>query len=76
MRLLNTKSLELQEFSEHDQARYAIVSHVWGNEEVTFRDMAHVNSEDDYGVAIRSKKGFDKIRDACKRAAKDGFDHI
>lgn len=43
MRLLNVQTLDLEEFvgePGNDVPRYAILSHVWGPEEVTFHEMA------------------------------------
>jgi hypothetical protein len=39
MRLLSASSLEIEEFMGHDVPQYAILSHTWGEEEVTFQDM-------------------------------------
>ncbi|KAK8874734.1 Vegetative incompatibility protein HET-E-1 [Apiospora arundinis] len=39
MRLLYIETLELQEFNESDVPDYAILSHTWGKEEVSFEDM-------------------------------------
>jgi hypothetical protein len=36
MRLLNVNSLELEEFIEDSVPKYAILSHTWATEEVTF----------------------------------------
>ncbi|PMD39488.1 HET-domain-containing protein [Hyaloscypha variabilis F] len=49
---------------------YAILSHVWGPEEVSFQDMVG-----DRSLAIQ-KTGWEKIRDSCKQARHDGFDYI
>ena len=56
MRLLECKSdgkFSLTQFFD-DIPRYAILSHTWGPEEVTFRDMIEGNGT--------SKTSFDKIR--------------
>jgi hypothetical protein len=39
MRLLHTKKLELEEFGGNKAPRYAILSHTWGEEEVTLQDI-------------------------------------
>jgi hypothetical protein len=38
MRLLNTETLQLKEFSQELFPQYAILSHRWGDEEVSFQD--------------------------------------
>ncbi|KAK0714059.1 hypothetical protein B0T26DRAFT_742493 [Lasiosphaeria miniovina] len=45
--------------------RYAILSHTWGDEEVTFQDLQT--------PAGTSMKGFRKILACCKQARKDGI---
>lgn len=70
MRLLSTRSLEL-ELLHTPPARYAIVSHRWGDEsaEVLFTDI---------GVPARaeSKGGYHKIQGACFQATQDMIDYI
>ena len=39
MRLLDTSSLSLHEFSGNSVPHYAILSHRWAGEEVTFQDL-------------------------------------
>jgi hypothetical protein len=39
MRLLNTTSLEFEVFSDDHLPPYAILSHTWGDEEVSYQDM-------------------------------------
>lgn len=40
MRLLDSRTLQFKEFIREDQTpRYAILSHTWGDDEVTFKDM-------------------------------------
>ena len=68
MRLLNTKDLEFEEFEGKDIPFYAILSHRWGEGEITFRDM-------DSGSA-RKKSGYEKVRRTCERARADGFDYF
>jgi hypothetical protein len=38
MRLINTRSMKLEEFVRGNIPEYTILSHTWGNEEVTFQD--------------------------------------
>ncbi|TQN65387.1 Vegetative incompatibility protein HET-E-1 [Colletotrichum shisoi] len=69
MRLINVNTLSLDEFYGDDVPRYAIVSHTWGAEEVTFQDWG------DHRVA-REKNGFQKIELARAQALRDGLDYL
>jgi hypothetical protein len=51
-----------------DIPRYAILSHTWGQEEVTFKDMKEGNGA--------SKAGFDKIRFCGEQARRDGLHYF
>ena len=66
MRLLNTASLELVEFTGDDIPQYAILSHTWGDREITFEDMKV--------AATKSLKQFAKIASCCAQARKDELD--
>ncbi|KAI9150386.1 Vegetative incompatibility protein [Paramyrothecium foliicola] len=67
MRLINTTTLGLQEFSGAGIPKYAILSHRWEEEEVTYTQWMEGSA------MMRNKKGYKKIRGACKEALKDGF---
>ncbi|KAK0647189.1 hypothetical protein B0T16DRAFT_429712 [Cercophora newfieldiana] len=71
MWLINTKSLQLDEFNERDAPPYAILSHTWGspNEEVDFRGM-HCNARSQ----MISKTGYQKIVGTCEQARKGWLD--
>jgi Heterokaryon incompatibility protein (HET) len=70
MRLLeyNNGEFSLTVFFGDDIPRYAILSHTWGAEEVTFRDLI-----DGTG---KSKVGYDKIRFCAQQAADDGLQYF
>jgi hypothetical protein len=65
MRLLNTKTFELRDFFEDETPVYAILSHTWEFEEVTYQDML--------GSAYTQKLGYNKIRNCCEQAVGDGY---
>lgn len=65
MRLLNARTRKLEEFVG-DVPPYAILSHTWGKEEVTFKDITS-NAE------VESMKGIRKIHFTCDQALKDGL---
>ena len=71
MRLLDSKTLEFVEFLREDETpKYAILSHTWEDDEVTFKDMRK------YRAVAESKKGFQKIRHCADQAVKDGIDYV
>ncbi|KAF5649833.1 heterokaryon incompatibility protein het-E-1 [Fusarium tjaetaba] len=63
MRLINTQTLELHEFFNENTPPYAILSHVWGNQEATFQDWQNHQQ-------VIWKAGYWKIRGACNEALK------
>jgi len=66
MRLIDVKTFKIKEFAADVPYPYAILSHCWGNDEVSFQDMKD--------LSIASKKsGFSKITRCCKAAGLDGF---
>jgi hypothetical protein len=62
MRLLNTRTRHFEEFVDGHIAPYAILSHTWEGQEVSFSDMA--NSAND----LTGKHGYEKIDSACLQA--------
>ncbi|TGO19983.1 hypothetical protein BPAE_0324g00010 [Botrytis paeoniae] len=71
MRLLDTKdteNLRVQEFSQRNIPSFAIHSHRWEEDEVTFEDIK--NGE------FKQKKGFGKLEGCCKRAREVKYDWI
>ncbi|KAK5628873.1 hypothetical protein RRF57_004588 [Xylaria bambusicola] len=72
MWLLNSCTREMKEFISHKQTPpYAILSHTWGDEEVSFREWQYEPMRD-----IREKGGFRKIDFCCKQAADDGLEWV
>ncbi|KAM5353583.1 hypothetical protein ACJ41O_000233 [Fusarium nematophilum] len=70
MRLLNVVSLELESFFAdpgEDMPPYAILSHVWTDEEVTFQEVNGDHS------LLKGRKGWKKILGLCAKARSDGF---
>jgi hypothetical protein len=68
MRLINVESRKLEEFISETAPPYAILSHTWETEEVTFSDYQSCKFE--------HLKGYQKINYTCKQAAKHGIDHV
>ncbi|KAJ4377743.1 hypothetical protein N0V83_000573 [Neocucurbitaria cava] len=61
MRLINTKTGQLEDFIGQEIPKYAILSHTWGEEEVSYQDyLRNVH---------KTKKGYRKIQKTCDIAA-------
>ncbi|THU95470.1 HET-domain-containing protein [Dendrothele bispora CBS 962.96] len=78
MRLLHTSTLKLHEFVKNIP-QYAILSHTWEDDEVLFQDLQALSSIPypfHLLLAMRKKRGLQKVRMACKHAAKYGFTWI
>ncbi|KAI0597560.1 heterokaryon incompatibility protein-domain-containing protein [Biscogniauxia sp. FL1348] len=71
MRLINCRTHEFEEFVR-DVPEYAILSHTWYNEEVTFQDMQRGGSNK---AAVRGKKGYEKVEALCRIALEHDFDY-
>ena len=69
MRLINAHTRKLKEVLDENVKRYAILSHRWENDEVSFQDMQNL-------ATASTKKGFAKIRYSCRQAIKDGYNYI
>lgn len=58
MRLINTATLTLHDFTGAHVPKYAILSHHWTDEEVSFKEFAKGRSQE--------KKGYRKILQFCE----------
>ena len=67
MRLLNTHTLELEEFVGDPEEPYAILSHRWGDEEVTFKEYRKTRE------TVKHRAGYKKIIQFCKMSRQRGF---
>jgi hypothetical protein len=70
MRLLRSTTLESQEFFGSKIPPYAILSHTWEDDEVSFADLKDRQSE------ATDIAGYSKIRNCCKKATSDGYDWV
>ncbi|KAH7257001.1 heterokaryon incompatibility protein-domain-containing protein [Fusarium tricinctum] len=70
MRLINTHTLQL-EFFAGGAHQYAILSHVWGSDEVSFQDMTSVDPDE----ALELSR-YSKLRESCKMARLLKYDYI
>ena len=71
MRVINTGSFELEEFTEHDlYGKYTILSHTWGQEEVSFADY------DPLQVPVNQGRGYSKIWNTCRISRDQGYHYV
>jgi hypothetical protein len=68
MRLLHIKTLELESFFHGDVPEYAVLSHTWGSEEVTFQDLSTDLN--------RKKSGWAKVLGSAVMAQKHNCEYI
>ncbi|KAK4141481.1 ankyrin repeat-containing domain protein [Dichotomopilus funicola] len=68
MRLLNTATGKLETFSDADTPLYAILSHRWTSNKITFQDL--------HDPHVQRKEGYSKISNSCRIAAKNGLDYL
>jgi hypothetical protein len=66
MRLLNTETLRLQQFYQEPFPPYAILSHRWGDQEISLQEL-------EAGLG-KDKDGHQKITTFCARARERGFE--
>ncbi|THV00571.1 HET-domain-containing protein, partial [Dendrothele bispora CBS 962.96] len=71
MYLLDTSRLHLSEFPGNQIPPYAILSHTWGEGEITFQDIRSPESD-----ATRKKAAFRKLRGCCNLARQHGFQWV
>ena len=71
MRLINTRTFSLELFLDSKiTPHYAILSHTWTGEEVSFQDMIGERA------LITYKTGFKKIQSTCRQAQRDGYNYV
>lgn len=73
MWLIGTESERLCYFADPSVVKYAILSHTWGEQEITFQDMARIEAGDKH---ILKKIGYNKIKGACSLARRQGLDYV
>ncbi|KAK7926496.1 heterokaryon incompatibility protein-domain-containing protein [Apiospora marii] len=68
MRLLNTTTFRLESVTPDFSPRYAVLSHRWTSDEVSFREI--------HTTAAKKRPAFDKIRKCCEVARRRGLSHV
>jgi hypothetical protein len=85
MRLLNVKTGALEEFNAATIPKYAILSHTWGDDEVTFLDLFQYQNASLLPFRLNpfagstspeSRPSYNKIRHARRQAETDGLDYL
>lgn len=69
MKLINVRTLKLEEFYDSHIPLYAILSHCWEDDEATYQEWKS-------GQVNKHRKGHKKILDACSQTKKDGIDYV
>lgn len=59
--------------SDKNLPKYAILSHTWGDEEITFEDWQAFSAS---SLNISDKEGFNKIDRCCRQAVEDGLEWV
>ncbi|KAH8711814.1 hypothetical protein GQ44DRAFT_714235 [Phaeosphaeriaceae sp. PMI808] len=69
MRLIGCETYQLKEFFGDKIPNYAILSHIWGDDEVSFTDFTQNQT------AAVNKNGYRKIEFTCQQALIDGIQY-
>ena len=72
MRLLHTSTITLCEFYDDAIPPYAILSHTWGQAEVSFQDLQAGGAEEQ----LYASEGYVKIKACCALAASQGHKYV
>ena len=72
MRLLDTSTLTLHQFYDDAIPPYAILSHTWGQAEVSFHDLQVGGAKEE----LYASEGYTKIKACCALAASQGHKHV
>ncbi|KAI8184825.1 het domain protein [Colletotrichum sp. SAR 10_77] len=68
MWLIDTKTLQLELVNSPPAVKYAILSHTWSKDEVTFKNMRHLPK-------AKKHAGYNKIASTCKLARNRGIQY-
>ena len=72
MRLLDTATVKLSSFDDDNSIPpYAILSHTWGNAEISFHDLLNYTES-----RLEESEGYQKIRSCCALAATKGHEYV
>lgn len=69
MRLINATTMEIVEFLSEDRIPpFAILSHMWEEDECTLQQLQNAESS-----LVTERKGYRKIRQCCEQALEDAL---
>lgn len=72
MRLLSATNLTLEQFDDDNSIPpYAILSHTWGNDEITAQDVLSGEPS-----RFNDRASFSKIQGCCRQAVRDGLGYV
>ena len=72
MRLLHTTTIKLSSFNDDDSIPpYAILSHTWGNAEISLHDLLNYAES-----KLEESEGYKKISSCCALAAIEGYEYV
>jgi Heterokaryon incompatibility protein (HET) len=75
MRLIDTSTFELKIFSEGQIPPYAILSHTWGDQELSLQELQELGLTVFEDGDIGEHAGARKIRLTCRKALEDGYQY-
>jgi hypothetical protein len=79
MRLINASSLQLEAFNDSSTPPYAVLSHTWGDSEITYAEL-HSSTTSLFTARtlaqIKSKPRYYKITKCCSQALQDGLQYV
>ena len=75
MWLINTLTLLLESFYGNDTPAYAILSHTWDVDEVSFQEFSSRRRDSDW-ERTASKAGYHKIVAVCDKAKLEGYQYV
>ncbi|KAH0841934.1 hypothetical protein FOPE_06789 [Fonsecaea pedrosoi] len=73
MLLVNTETLKLESIVYPPPGSYAILSHTWTKEEISFQDWKCIEGGGPEADALKAKAGYAKIEMTCRIAKADGL---
>jgi len=75
LRFIDTATLKIRNFTIDDAPPYAVLCHVWGDEEISFQELQEISERaQEPQAGAREKKGYYKIRQLCRAVRRAGIE--
>ena len=74
MRLVNTTTLQLEEFQGDCPKPYSILSHTWERDEIAMQQLVQATSDEAAGQKLQEMAGYVKVVKAAELAAAKGYE--